>query len=211
MSQYKKSIAITSLVILFPILVGLFLWKRLPETIPTHFNQYNEVDGVSSKMFAVFGMPVILLGFHLFSVFMTLKDPKKSQISPKMFRVVLWIIPVISVMMTSISYGMALGYPINVGFIVKLFLGILFVIIGNYLPKVKQNYTVGIRLPWTLNSSDNWQKTHRFAGKVWVITGLCMILSSFFFVIWSFLILTGVAIILPTLYSYLLYKAELGH
>ena len=73
----------------------------------------------------------------------------------------------------------ALGKEMNPALIVSLLLGFMFIIIGNYLPKCKQNFTLGIKIKWTLENEENWNKTHRFAGKVWFIGGFIMLLTAF--------------------------------
>ena len=84
-------------------------------------------------------------------------------------------------------------------------LGIIFVILGNYLPKAKQNYTFGYKIPWTLNSEENWNKTHRLAGWIMVIAGIIFIINAFFLFEWVPAVLTVLALA-PVVYSYLLYK-----
>ena len=90
--------------------------------------------------------------------------------------------------------------------IMPIFIGIVFTIIGNYLPKCKQNYTIGIKIPWTLNSEENWNKTHRFAGKLWTVCGLAMILTGFFGGFWVSLPIVLLMVLAPFLYSYSLHR-----
>ena len=100
-----------------------------------------------------------------------------------------------------------LGHGLRVERIMPCFMGLLFVIIGNYLPKTKQSYTMGIRIPWTLNSEENWNRTHRLAGFLWVLGGLWFIVMSF--IGWSlpaFLAPLLVMVLVPVVYSYVLYK-----
>ena len=80
--------------------------------------------------------------------------------------------------------------------------------IGNYLPKCRQNYTVGIKLPWTLNDINNWNKTHRMAGVLWIICGILFAISAFLGRVGevSIIILIIVMVCVPTAYSFLLYK-----
>jgi len=85
-------------------------------------------------------------------------------------------------------------------------MGVLFVIIGNYLPKCKQNYTIGIKIPWTLNNEENWNKTHRFAGWLWTACGLLVILTGFIGGFWLFMIVTLLMVFAPIIYSYLLHR-----
>ena len=169
--KYLKTLIVTSVVILLPILLGLLLWDKLPEQIPFHWNAAGEVDGWASKPFGVFGMPFILLGFQWLCALVTGADPKKANHSEKVLHLVLWIIPVLQLVLFSITYITALGGDVPMDVVMSLFMGLLFVIIGNYLPKCQQNYTIGIKMSWTLHSEENWNRTHRFAGRLWVICG----------------------------------------
>ena len=126
--------------------------------------------------------------------------------NPKVLSLVLWICPALSLLMSAIVYLTALGKEIKVGFIVILFMGLLFIIIGNYLPKCKQSYTMGIKLPWTLKDEENWNKTHRFAGPLWVIGGVVIMATAIFESPIVFGVIVGVMVITPVVYSYLHYK-----
>jgi uncharacterized membrane protein len=142
----------------------------------THFGINNEADGFSSKAFAVFGLPAVLLAILWLVAFVTSQDPKRQNISPKMFTLGLWIAPVVSLVIAATMYPVNLGYAVDISFFAELLLGLLFIIVGNYLPKARQNYTIGIRIPWTLANEENWNRTHRLAGYLWMICGVLMIL-----------------------------------
>ena len=90
--------------------------------------------------------------------------------------------------------------------IMPVLIGLIFTIIGNYLPKCKQNYTVGIKIPWTLNSEENWNKTHRFAGWLWTFCGVLIMLTGFFGSFWIFLPIVLLMVIAPCAYSYILHR-----
>ncbi len=200
-------IIISSIIILLPIIAGLLLWDMLPEKVPTHFGPDGTADGWSSKPFAVFFMPAFVLAVHLICIFATSLDPKYKNITDKPFGLVLWICPVLSVLVSALMYLTALGYMVNVTTFMMLFTGILFVAIGNYLPKCRQNYTIGIKIPWTLNDEGNWNATHRFAGALWVVCGLLLMACAFFKSAWIVFICTvSVMVIIPIVYSYLYYK-----
>lgn len=171
--QHKKMLILTSVITLLPIFIGLLLWRQLPASVATHFGVDNQPDGYCSKAFAVFGLPVMMLFFHLICIVATNIDPKRKNISKKVFHVVMWICPVISLVNCNILYVYNLGYKLNIGFVCGLFVGILYLILGNFIPKVKPNYSIGFRIPWALNDSDNWYHTHRFGGKCMVIGGNC--------------------------------------
>lgn len=205
MKENRIKIIITSLITLAPILIGVLFWDRLPDQIATHFGQGNVPDGWSSKPMAVFGLPLILVALHLFCIFITLNDPKKKNIGRKILPIIFWMIPIISLLVNSATYGIALGLKIDIELIVSLLLGLLFIIFGNYMSKFRQNYTVGIRLPWTLSSEDNWDKTHRLAGKLWIVGGVLVLVN--IFLKWTgFLIgILLVIVFVPMVYSYALY------
>ena len=210
MRKHKMLIIITSLLTLLPLFAGLLLWNRLPDRIATHFGLDGTPNGWSSKGFTVFGLPAILLGCHLFCAFVTALDPKGKNISDRAYCCILWIVPAASLFCGYSTYSDALewpgGIPIERG--VYLFLGILLLILGNYLPKSGQNYTVGIKLPWTLASEENWNKTHRLAGWVFVIGGLVSILNMFLQQHWLMTAVLAATILIPTGYSLGLYLAE---
>jgi uncharacterized membrane protein len=204
----KWTLFLTSIITLIPMVIGILLWDKLPEQIPTHWGINGEVDGWSSKAFAVFFFPALLLAIHWICVFASCADPGSKNHHPKMMILVLWICPVLSLLLNSLVYSAALGYEPAVETILPLLVGLMFIIVGNLLPKCRQSYTMGIKLPWTLNNEENWNKTHRFGGKVWVIGGVIIMATAF---IGSFWLLLGVLVIMvlaPTVYSYQLYKKQ---
>lgn len=208
MKQNKKQIFASSFVVLLPMLVGLCLWQYLPEQIPTHWNFSGEIDGWSSKGFGVFGLTGIILVAHLICILATAADPKHNNVSGKMLTLVYWICPVVSVFASAVSFATAFGAEIRMDVYPIVLVGVLFVVMGNWLPKCKPNYTVGIKLPWTIHSEDNWMRTHRMAGPVWIAGGFITLISSFLGK-YGWIILTFVTVLLvaiPTVYSFLLYR-----
>lgn len=204
MKMNKKLLLLTSMVILFPILWGLIIWKQLPNQIPIHFNVAGQANNFQSKALAVFGLPFFLLLVHLFVIFMIGRDPKNRTMNEKMVKVIYWLIPIASLIVSYLIYSKALGSTTNPSVFVSVLLGFIFVIMGNYMPKLKVNHTVGIRLPWTLQSEDNWHKTHRLAGKLWVLGGLILLLDAGlqFAVPYVMGIVILAIVPIPILYSY---------
>ena len=107
-----------------------------------------------------------MLGVHLLCAFVSMLDPKRKNFDGKAFGLVLWIVPVMSILISGLVLGKAIGMAINITTVVMIVIGIMFILLGNYLPKVGQNYTVGIKVAWALNDPENWAATHRFGGKV---------------------------------------------
>ena len=202
---------LTSLLILLPIVAGILLWDRLPEQIAIHWGINGEPDDWTNKALAVFGLPALLLAVHWLCLLVTDSDKKNQKQTKKILEIAFWICPVISIVCSGIVYCNAIGVELDVMKIAFLMVGIPFLIIGNYLPKCKQSYTIGIKLPWTLASEKNWNATHRFAGKVWVAGSILLLVCAFLpfsFTVWIALGILLVLVALPTLYSYLYSRKE---
>lgn len=202
----KGTLLLTTAVMLLPIVVGLLLWKRLPEQMPMHWNAAGEVDGWGNRAMVVFAFPLFVLAIHWLCVLVTSMDPKNKEMKGKPITLVLWICPFISLLVNTLVYTKALGCDLSVEVIMPMVLGLMFVVTGNLLPKCKQNYTIGIKVPWALQDEENWNKTHRFAGKLWVIGGAIIVATSVF---GNFIIFFGITLlmcIVPTVYSWLYYR-----
>ena len=206
----RKTLIIASIVTILPVLIGILCWNHLPDVMATHFGMNNEANGFSGKAFTVLGIPAILLAILWIGVFVTSHDPKRQNISPKMFSLVLWIVPVISLVAAATIYPINLGYELDVAFFSELILGLMLIIIGNYLPKTRQNYTLGIKIPWTLANEENWNRTHRFAGYLWMIGGILLLIICLTRVIlpqWLLGILL-IIVLVPCIYSYWLHAKK---
>ena len=199
---------IGSIVILSPILFGMIFWDQLPQEMATHFGEANVPNGWSSKPVAVFGLPVFLLITQWLCLIIMAADPRKKNIGEKLIRIFLWVIPIVSVDVAVSVYGIALGKNIDIGMQTNVMIGILFIVLGNYLHKVKQNYSVGLKLPWTLNNEENWNRTHRFGAWVFIIAGIAMCVNGYFKSDVALGIIVILTIAAPVVYSYMLYLKE---
>lgn len=208
MKHEKKRLILTTVICLLPIMAGLILYSRLPERVPTHFDFSGTPDGWSSRPFAVFGLPCLLAALNVFLYACLNRDPKRANMSGALKTVSQWSLPVLSVLCYGLTLTAALGYPSRIEIVVPLLTGILLLVIGNYLPKTKQSYTMGIRLPWTLQSEENWNRTHRLSGFLWVAAGAAFILLSLLRLwnIWLLGALLLALIFVPIGYSYFLHK-----
>ena len=216
MKQHKGKLIVSSVVTLLPILAGLILWNRLPNQMPTHWGLDGSVDGWSGKAFAVFGLPLILLAVHWLCVWGTSLDSGNRGQNRKVSGLVLWIIPVLSWFTSGIMYAAALNLDVNFVTVTLLLIGIMFVVIGNYLPKCKQNHTIGIRIPWTLNDEENWNATHRVGGRIWVAGGVLLLVGCALperLAVTLMLVLILLLAAAPILYSWCYHKkqAREGH
>ena len=204
--EYRKQIILSTLVTLLPIVAGLVLWNKLPDQIATHFDSSGVADGWSGRLFTVAGLPLIMTAIHLVMIVAVINDPKRHNISSKMVTVCMWIVPVISCVTMSGVLGGALGMKVDILKITDIILGLMFIILGNYMTKTHQNYTVGIKLPWTLNSRENWNRTHRLGGRLFILAGFVYLIDMFIHTSVLVIAVTLAAVFVPMIYSFVLYK-----
>lgn len=186
--ENKKTLIFGSLVILLPIPIQLLLGRGWSVSV---------------------AMPLVLLAAYWVCVLATTMDPKQKNQGKKPQRLVLWIVPLMSLILCGFDYLIwkEKTFPITTVFF--LLFGVMFMFIGNYLPKCHMNYTIGIKVSWAYTSEENWNATHRFGGKVWFIGGLVIALSAFLPTQWSIpvmIVSTFVLVLLPIVYSYRYYR-----
>ncbi len=192
-----------------PFVIGIAVYSKMPDLMPVHFNVEGAADSYASKEFALFGIPIMMAGLELLCVFAMKTDPKRSNYSEKLLTLCFWIVPVLSIILCLMMVGTSCGMDMKVEVFVPVFIGIMLIVIGNYLPKVKQNYTMGIKIPWTLDSEENWRKTHRLGGFAFVASGAWMIASAVLGVQgWLSIAPVFIAAVVPAIYSWLLYAKE---
>ena len=207
----KKSMFLSSLMILLPMVAGIILWDQLPDRMPSHWGINGQVDGWSGKFFGVFGLPLMLLGFHwICALAMKLDKQNQTGSNRKVMDMILWLFPAMSVMMSAFVYASALGREIQMTTLMTVPMGLLFVAIGNYLPKCRLNSTLGIKLKWTFNNEENWNKTHRIGGITWVLCGLGVILCGLLDWLIVVPVLFAVMVLVPTVFSWQLYRKQVA-
>ena len=210
MKLNNKKMIVTGLFTLLPAVYGLMRWNDLPDQMPFHWNMQGAVDGYCSKAFAVFGLPLIMFGIHILCGVATALDPKNKKQNAKMVGLIYYIAPVICIAVSAAMYVYALsGKNYFTTDTPLLLVGVMFMVVGNYMPKCTPSYTIGIKLPWTLDDEDTWYATHRFAGKLWFAAGALVLVCALLptpYDMWVSLPLMLVAAFVPMVYSYRYYK-----
>lgn len=175
---YKKTIILTTILILLPMVVGVVLWDKLPLQMVTHWGMNNEPNGWMSRPMAVFCLPLICAALQVLAIIATEKDKRKENLHRKSLALVLWIVPVITWVCSAVTYGYVFYEKINVGLICCLLVGLLFIAMGNQMPRQMQNHIFGIRTKLTLSDEDVWRASHRFGGWLLTIGGVVTILCA---------------------------------
>src|SRR3989338_1369331 len=189
---------------------GFYFYSVFPETVPVHWNIAGEVDRYGSRFEGAFILPIVVTAMYLLFLFIPLIDPKKEKY--QQFQNVYHIFRYILILIMWVIYLIAsfngLGYNIRVEIWIPLTIGVLFLILGNYMGKIKPNWFMGIRTPWTLSNDEVWSKTHRLGGKMFMLMGLFLILNPllpFQSLTWALIIPIVTVVLVPVIYSYIIF------
>lgn len=200
-------------ILLLPFIASAILWNDLPDQVPVHFNIHGEADDYGPKWMNAIMLPVIGIAVYFLLIFLPAIDPKKRiESTQKPIAAIRIITSVFFVSIYGIVMAITLGYQIDMGNYIFIVVGLLFMVLGNYMNSVKPNYFIGIRTPWTLENPEVWKKTHRLGSKLWIIGGLLFILAPLLFGIseTAFITLTlfviAILVGVPVVYSYIMYK-----
>lgn len=201
---------ITTIVCLLPMIFSAVVYRDLPDRIAIHWGLNNQPDGWAAKAFAAFGLPVFLAVLNLLCHIGSNRAGQSERQPYFLVMVCKWLPALLSVILMPITLLIALGKEIDVGGIVYLIVGVMLLLVGNYLPKCRQNRTMGIKLPWTLANEENWDKTHRMGGFLWILSGVLIIAVSFFrslvpWLDWLMVAFLFLVILAPVVYSYVLH------
>ncbi len=206
----KVTWSIKIILLLAMVGAGWLLYPSLPEKFPTHWNYQGQIDGYSTKDFGVWLIPgITLLMMLLFPLFRKM-DPKSKRFlefekpwEMVQLGLIVYMAYIYFVMLYIIFHPAVSMNPFMMAGI-----GVLFILIGNYLGKVRQNYTIGIRVPWTIDNEEVWNRTHRLGGWCFVISGMVFLLNAYFNwqTIWVFVGALLLAAVVPIVYSYVIFR-----
>lgn len=208
-TKNKIFFALSCLITLLPSVAALVLRNFLPEEMALHWGADGVADRFGDPFPLLLLLPLFLLALHLICIFSTLWAVRRKKQSPGILNMIFWILPVLSLTVGAVLFSVAFRWEWDLPFFITVPLAVLMIIIGNYMPKCKQNRTMGIKLPWTLANEENWQKTHRLAGILWVICGVLVLPAAFLplkTLLAVDLTIFLAAVLIPTVYSFLDYR-----
>ena len=199
------------ILLVIPFVVSIYLWDQLPDQVPIHFNIQGEADDWGPKWINAFLIPGIAMAIYIFLLIIPVIDPKRRIVSAQK------PVSAIRIFTTLFMIGIygfvmakTLEIDVDLGIYINISVGVLILIIGNYMNTIKPNYFIGIRTPWTLENPEVWKKTHRIGSKLWVVGGLIMILNAVFIpVSYSqiiFYITVALIALVPIVLSYIYFK-----
>jgi uncharacterized membrane protein len=193
--------------------VAAWAWSRLPDKIPVHWNVHGEVDRFGGKFEGLLVFPLTSLGIYALTLILPVFDPGRLNYRnfAKAYNAIRIVFVVFMGLLYTVTLMVAFGNSISVNTVVMLLMAVLFIVLGNFMSKIRPNWFVGVRTPWTLSSKLSWDKTHRLAGWVFMLIGTMFALVAAFPSAWvliTTLIVDGLLVIWIIIYSYLVFRRD---
>lgn len=190
-----KILILTCIICVLPVIAGAVVYDKLPETMAVHFNVNNEPNGFASKDFALFGLPGLMIAMQIFCCVISDINEEKKGNKPKFISIVKWVIPVLTILVSTLTIQIGLGSTVDVRKAVMLFLGILYIILGNYMPKVSYDQMQGKMHPMPKDDK-GYRKMVRLMGYTFVIFGFLSLASIFLGAMASCIIIVAMIVVL---------------
>jgi Predicted integral membrane protein len=199
-------------VLALPFIGAILLYPHLPQQVPIHWDIHGNVDNYGSKFFGTFFLPLLNVLMYVLFIILPKIDPKRANYNKfnSSYQIIRYTLHLFFLLMFAVTAAASLGYPIPIGKWIPAGVSVLFIVMGNFMGRIRHNYFVGFKLPWTLANEDVWRKTHQFGGKLMVIGGAAALLGVIFTKeTVSFVIMTAgifIPIVITTIYSYIIYS-----
>ncbi|MDD2458973.1 MAG: SdpI family protein [Eubacteriales bacterium] len=202
------------LVILVPLVAAFMIYPSMPDVVPTHWNARGEIDGYSSRAFGTFFLPLMNIGLYVLLLLSPKLDPKRENYAgfAGTYRLIRWLIHAFMAGIFGVTIAAALGYAVDIGLWIPAFVAVMFIFLGATMNRVKFNYFVGIRVPWTLADEEVWNQTHRVAAKWMIAGGVLALVSAVLFSgdlrFMVFMICILAPVLGATVYSYVIFQKK---
>ena len=201
------------ILVILTLIFSAVVFNRLPAEVPTHFNVRGEADDWTGRTVAAFMMPAFML--LMYGMFHLLPRISPRRANMDRFGDTWWLIANLTVAficaMHVLVLGRALGWPIDIPSAVLLGVGLMFMVIGNVLPRTRSNWWMGIRTPWTMESETVWRATHRLAGKTFMLGGAITVIAAMLperMRPWVAMVALGIGGFIPVIFSYVYWRRE---
>lgn len=207
----KRAAGLLINVMLLGVTAALYRW--LPAIVPTHWNMHGEVDGTMPKFPGAFLPSLIAIVLWVALPALRRIDPRRDSYEKfdATFFLVINVVSLLMALLQGTLLAVALGARVDMVRTMLFGTGLMFAVLGNYMPRIRSNWWMGIRTPWTLDNEEVWRRTHRFGGRMFVAGGVVMMLSVILpkeaasMIALAAMIIAG---LIPAVYSYVIWRSE---
>lgn len=193
------------IVCLLPICMGLYFYEELPEKMAIHFNIENQADNYASKNLTLFGLPLLMAAIQAFICIRSDINRNENENPPKIIKITKWIVPLLSIIVYTLTILVGLEKTVDVGKIILIISGTIFIAIGNYMPKMNYKDAIGFVKPIPDNEK-TFKEMMRIMGYTFVIGGIAIIVSSFISNKVAFITILGLCVLLSAENLYFPFK-----
>lgn len=193
--------------------VAAWAWHLVPDRLPVHWNIHGEVNGWGGKFMGLLLLPLVVFGVYLLTLVVPLVDPGRGNYQNffKAFAAIRIAMVLFMALVYGVSVLAAFGHAVNMSSVVLPATGVLFMVIGNFMSKIRPNWFVGVRTPWTLSSKLSWDKTHRLAGWLFIFMGVLffvLLLAPNGWMLTIILTIDALCVVWMFVYSFLVYRRD---
>jgi uncharacterized membrane protein len=156
------------------------LYDLLPDPVPHHWNARGAPDDFMAKPWGAFVNPIVMAFVWVLYSVAPIISPRTYELrkSKESFDIPLVGVLTLLFIITSTTFLRAAGWSVTIQHIIPIGLGVLLMVLGNYMGKIRRNFFIGIRTPWTLADEEVWLRTHQFGGKVTVVAGALVVITA---------------------------------
>lgn len=208
---WKKELPAIVLVLII-IAITLALYPHYPDRLAIHWNLRGEVDGYADKtVLNAMMMPLVTVAIMGLMLFFPFIDPKQEKYAlfDQPYRTIRFAVVALFCLVQGSTIMTYIGHPVPNQKFAPAVLSLLIIVMGNLMGKIRQNWVIGVRLPWTLAREDVWNRANRLGGKLFVASGLLGLVSVLLFPAWAEVLLVGsllLAAVITILYSVVIFR-----
>lgn len=207
--KFTRILMVSATFFLIAVVAAVWLYPQMPAQVPTHWDVQGHVNRSMPRFWGAAFPALMILALGVITPLLPLVSPRRFEITPFAHAYGIVMLAVQGVMLVvglSVLLSGA-GYALPMPTIAMLSVGVLLMVLGNYMGKLRKNFFIGIRTPWTLASDAVWERTHRLGGWLFMLAGLVMVVGVLIGApAWLMLIMIVVAVLIPYVYSYLVYR-----
>lgn len=207
--MFTRTLIVSAVLFLIAVIAAVWLYPQLPAQVPTHWDLQGHVNGSMPRFWGAAFPALMILALGILTWLLPRISPRRFEIAPfaHVYGIVMLAIQGVMLVVGLSALLRGAGYALPLRSIAALSIGVLLMVLGNYMGKLRKNFFVGIRTPWTLASDAVWERTHRLGGWLFMLAGLVTVIGALVDApAWLMPAVIAAAALIPCVYSYLVYR-----